>query len=222
MDPELARRARAQLPDVRPADLAAAPTPKAPPAPAPAPQPARRWLLSPARALAAALLLSLAGSAAAVALAWTTGSDGRGLSAAGAGRAGHAPPSSATDRAAGPPAAHARRSTAAPAEVSRQGGATTPNPRRSPRPTLAATAPAQTFVWLPAQGATRYQVEFFRDGRRVFLGFTSRPRLVTPGSWLYRGRMMRFHAGLYLWTVRPRFGPRYGRPIVRSEWTFTG
>jgi hypothetical protein len=97
-------------------------------------------------------------------------------------------------------------------------------PARSPRSARAPVAPeTRLFVWLPQRRASRYRVEFFRHGKKIFQTTTLKARLVLPGRWVFKGRRVQLTPGNYRWTVRPGFGSRsnarYGRPIVASRWT---
>jgi len=81
---------------------------------------------------------------------------------------------------------------------------------------------SRTFIWLAVPRATHYRVTFYRGRSKVFEAWPSRPRLVIPITARYGGHRTRFTRGRYTWTVRPAFGPRararYGAPIVNSTW----
>jgi len=81
---------------------------------------------------------------------------------------------------------------------------------------------SRTFIWLGVPRATHYRVTFYRGRSKVFEAWPSSPRLVIPIIARYDGRRTRFTRGRYTWTVRPAFGPRararYGAPIVNSTW----
>lgn len=76
--------------------------------------------------------------------------------------------------------------------------------------------PAPTFAWAPRAGATYYQVALFRSGRRFFQARTRAARLTLPSR-------VRFRAGTYRWIVRPairsRKGVRLGDPIVDATFS---
>jgi hypothetical protein len=84
-----------------------------------------------------------------------------------------------------------------------------------------ATEP-KTFAWVAVPRATYYSVEFYRGRQRILQAFPVRPRLVVPATWSYRGKRFSFAPGTYRWTVRPGFGRRnrgrYGAPVVASTW----
>lgn len=233
VDPELAPRARAELPEPVLWSPPGRPPTKRPHEPSahdhpPEVRPSRR--LSSARATALLLALGLAASAVALALAWRTEDRPTLLPRAGDPNPEQASPSAPRERAATadrqtqPRSGRQRREASRAGEPGARNTATT-QPRKSSADAQEVSAAPQTFVWLPVEGATHYQVEFLRDDRRVFLAFPSRARLVIAGSWQYRGRTHRFRPGRYLWVVRAGFGlrpsSRYGEPVVRSTWTFS-
>jgi hypothetical protein len=113
---------------------------------------------------------------------------------------------------------------AATAAVSPRAGIPHTGKRRSSPPPPAAVTPSpHVFVWLPVRGVSRYKVEFFRSGRKVFEAATSKARLKLPRRWTFAGRRFELTPGNYRWSVRPGFGPRskarYGAAIVKSRWT---
>lgn len=98
-----------------------------------------------------------------------------------------------------------------------------PRKRSSPHRTAKKKRPqSRTFIWLGVPRATHYRVTFYRGRSKVFEAWPSSPRLVIPIIARYDGRRTRFTRGRYTWTVRPAFGPRararYGAPIVNSTW----
>jgi hypothetical protein len=128
-----------------------------------------------------------------------------------------------------PPRARSRGSTPAPATPApatpaptTSAPAATNKPRKTARRDLPTT---RTFVWPSVPRATRYRVEFFRRGRKIFQASPLRPRLELPQQWQYKGRRFHLIRGIYRWRVRPAFGrssTRLGQPITSSTWTFTG
>jgi hypothetical protein len=248
VDPELARRERAQLPlpppparrEPHPPDTARAsgrpsvPTAPLPPQPEPPRQRSRGRRV--ARRVAAMTALAAIGAA--------------GIAAASVARHGEQPelgapaaqvPSADTPaaprRARQPTRSGARATTtraAAGATRTRAATGTQPPPTPPPAATQTTAAPAppprtgpepRTFAWLPVPRATHYRVEFYRGPTRILVAFPARPRLVVPGRWKYRGRVLSFSAGTYRWTVRAGFGPRararYGPAVVASRWVVT-
>lgn len=92
---------------------------------------------------------------------------------------------------AAPPKSQARRSTPA-------------KPRKQPKFT-----PARTFSWPPQARAASYQVTFLRNGRAFYRTRTRAPRAELP-------QRVRFTPGSYRWTVRPVIAGALGDPIVDS------
>lgn len=90
-----------------------------------------------------------------------------------------------------PAAARLKRSLKQRAGASRP-GAGARKPHRSSK--LAGFVPARVWAWTPRQGARRYLVRFFWNGRQVFRGVTDKAQLLLP-------RRFRFHAGRYRWRV---------------------
>ena len=136
----------------------------------------------------------------------------------------HAPPAAGMHAPSTSPTA-ARTSSHArlPATPARARPAPAPQTAR-PRAESTARRTTWTFVWPPSPNADSYDVKFSRGGTTVFEARPLRPRLVVPASGVARGRRFRFSAGRYRWVVRPVFGVgegrrRYGRPIVVSTWT---
>lgn len=200
VDPELAARARRELPDAYTLDSFGAP-PVAPPPPAavPAAEPGRRVVgpfpatrPSPAgrppraerpsalryAATAAVLALLLAALGGETYL-WTASV-----------RAGGAPP----EPAAAPPSA--------------------------PAPT------ARIFTWPAAAGAAAYRFSLLRDGTLVLSARTREPRFELTQRWRFRDRWYVLVRGAYVWAVTPLrpagSGLRAGPPVVRATYDFAG
>lgn len=101
-----------------------------------------------------------------------------------------------------------------------------PSPTRAePKPPKPPSASAQrsrprTFVWLAVQGSTFYEVRIFRKDTEIFEARTTRPRLILPRTWRYGGTTYRLSRGTYRWLVLPGFGPqsspRYGAAVVSA------
>ena len=91
-------------------------------------------------------------------------------------------------------------------------------PRQASAPTTKGAE--RRFVWVPTVRASYYEVEFFRDGIRIFEARVERPAVTLPPHWTYAGRRYALTRGLYEWRVRPGFGrsggAHLGRAIVRS------
>jgi hypothetical protein len=80
----------------------------------------------------------------------------------------------------------------------------------------------QLFVWLPSSDARYYYVQFLEGKRTVFAAWPTGPRVAVPIRGTFRGKRFAFTRGRYRWIVRPGLGQRsqgrYGEPIVRSVW----
>jgi hypothetical protein len=80
----------------------------------------------------------------------------------------------------------------------------------------------RTFVWVPVRGADGYEVQFFRGPRRVLITRTANPRLRLPRdeSGDRRGRFV-VVPGTYRWYVWPLFRSsskvRRGEAIVQAR-----
>jgi hypothetical protein len=227
VDPDLGRRARAQLPEeekreqprrprVAVAPPVAAPTPPAPPpvaqpvrpAPArPAPGPMRRRSRGKTARRLLLLVILAAGAAFAVLRVeplkhffWKSRA------------APVAPVSSARATSTPTTAAKPRNGPTAP-----------PAPKTSGRtkPATPATSPSRTFVWPPVADADYYLVVFSRGGDKIFRARPSSPRLVLPAHWTFHGTHYNLRPGRYSWVVRPGYGPRargrYGPASVRAK-----
>lgn len=128
-----------------------------------------------------------------------------------------------------------------PAGVSRRDTVATPKPgpkphtgstqrtapsRRSGKPhRRPATPPAaqsvRAFAWVAVPHATYYLVQFYRGGDEIFQARPSTPRLLVPAHWTFKGRGYSLTPGSYRWSVRPGFGrpsgARYGQPVIRAK-----
>ena len=89
-----------------------------------------------------------------------------------------------------------------------------PSALLSPAPGAQVTTPP-VLRWAAIRNATYYNVQLWRDGKKIWSVWPSRTRLALRSSWTYRGRTYRLTAGRYKWFVWPGFGPRsranYGR-----------
>jgi hypothetical protein len=80
-------------------------------------------------------------------------------------------------------------------------------------PTVAnhpAFVPARRWVWSEVKGVTAYEVDFYRNGRRVFHALVHEPRVEMP-------RTFRFEAGRYRWTVVQAAPTRSTSRVVDSR-----
>jgi hypothetical protein len=74
--------------------------------------------------------------------------------------------------------------------------------------------------WLPVRGASYYNVQLLRKGRKILSVWPRRPQYQLKRRWTYRGKVRRLVPGKYRWLVWPGFGPRskadYGRRMGPS------
>jgi hypothetical protein len=191
VDPALARRARALLPDpVAAPDASAIPRP---PVTTPASQPAGRPRLARRKLVLAAISCLVA--AMAVAVAWVR-SDDRST-----------PPSL--------PVSASSSQRAAPATPTPTSAAIPANPADTP------AAERQTFVWAPVAKASGYEFQLFRGSARLFRARVDEPRLQLPadlpngepgtlGPGSYRW---------YVWAIQRRTGARESAAVVQARLT---
>ena len=216
VDPDLAARARAALPD-HPWPAPVPIEPSAPPQPrSRAPFGAGFWLTG------LALVLVVGG------LTLISTND-RPTFAAGVGTdEGRAPAGNTTatieaERSAPTPTRPAptqsartrRRATPAPAPSRTKTNTSTPKPR----PRRQGFRPARMFSWPPRAAAAYYQVVFLRNSKPFYRTRTTAARLQLPQG-------IRFTAGIYRWTVRPAvasdLGVQLALPIVDSTFQVNG
>jgi hypothetical protein len=222
VDPELARRARARLPEHRfyipvplKVEAVPGPAPKAeavpepatlddarrPPEPRPRPQGGRGSRKR--RTATYALVLVILGATAA-AITYARPFD-RFSSQSGNGSA--APSSDNTSRANARTPRDRFNQSREPATQR----AKPPGPVTSPR----------SFAWAPVSGAASYLVQFYRARTEIFRARPSKPRVVVPAHWSFKGHAYSLEPGRYRWSVRPRLGRgarrTYGQPVVLSQ-----
>ena len=230
VDPELARRAREQLPEP------AAEAPRPPRARASTPgdalpadtRPGSRSERRPRRKrrlVGWMLAVTLLGAAAGLALASRTSlhefvSDRAPdrIGPLGDRSSPAEPPGSRSSQAhpqpqspsAGPPTATRTRET-----VPTGNRPIAPTPPGPPR--LAVPA-ERKFVWVPTPGAASYLVQLYRGQKEIFRAQRTAPSIVVPAEWSSKGRKYRLVPGPYRWSVRPRLrGSRtYGSPVVKA------
>jgi hypothetical protein len=237
VDPELARRARARLPEQRPDS-------PVPPKVEPAPDPALKIEPAPDPALKIEAVPEPAASDAAPPPAEPTprpqaGRDSRRrrratyalvlvILGAAAAALTYARP---LDRFSSQPG----NDLAAPSadDISRASARTSrdePNRSREPatqtaKPPAAVTSP-RSFAWAPVRGARSYLVQFYRARTEIFRARPSKPRVVVPARWSFRGHDYSLEPGRYRWSVRPRLKGRarrsYGQPVVLSQLVVQG
>jgi hypothetical protein len=232
VDPDLGRRARAQLPDqeereqprrprVAVAPPVAAPTPPAPPPvaqpvhpapvrPAPVrPTPGPVHRRSRGKAARRLVLLVILVTAAAFAVM----------------RVEPLKHFFWKSRAATVAPVSSARATSTPTTASRpRNGPTAPPGRHTSapaKPRTPAASAARTFVWPPVAGADYYLVVFSRAGHKIFRARPSSSRLVLPAHWTFHGTHYSLVPGHYSWVVRPGYGARargrHGPATVRAK-----
>jgi hypothetical protein len=109
------------------------------------------------------------------------------------------PPKATTAKPSTPP----KRNTAKPS---------TPAPQTPP------VGLARRFAWAPVEEASGYRFELFRASSRVFAAETSRPELTLPATWSTAGTRRTLEQGEYRWYVWPLVaGNRSGAAIVQAK-----
>ncbi len=230
VDPDLARRARKQLPEREP-ERQRVPVELTPPAQEPLfgfvqPAPTSRVLdgqpRAPKRRRAGQILvLLILATGAALAILrvdplkhpfWKS----RKSSVAPAGRA-QSPPSLPPATIATPKPAPKRHAASgrrtAPSRTSAKPKRRSANPRPPQVP--------RVFAWIAVPKASYYLVQFYHGGAEIFEAQPSAPRLLLPHRWSFKGHRYSLVPGRYQWSVRPGYGPRsqarYGEPVVRAK-----
>jgi hypothetical protein len=79
---------------------------------------------------------------------------------------------------------------------------------------------APLLRWQPRANATYYNVQIYRNGKKILSRWPTRARFQLTTQWRYQGRLYRLRDGRYLWFVFPGFGKktadRYGRVMGHS------
>ena len=97
----------------------------------------------------------------------------------------------------------------------------------SPTPGLQITMKSPpTLAWARAKGASYYNVQLIRAGRKVLSAWPARTSFRLRRTWLYKGRRYRLQPGVYRWYVWPGYGrisaARYAqRPLGSSSFVVT-
>jgi hypothetical protein len=75
--------------------------------------------------------------------------------------------------------------------------------------------------WRRVPRANFYNVQLYRNGRKIMTAWPAGPRLALRRSWRHNGRRIRLRPAVYTWYVWPAFGsktvPRYGTLLGRSS-----
>jgi hypothetical protein len=76
------------------------------------------------------------------------------------------------------------------------------------------------LAWRAVPLARFYNVQLYRQGRKILTLWPYRPRLQLRSRWTHEGQVYRLRPAAYAWVVWPAFGtranPRYGRMLGRS------
>jgi hypothetical protein len=78
-----------------------------------------------------------------------------------------------------------------------------PAPPATTSEPAAPVPPGQTFVWAAAPGSAAYEFQLFRGNARIFRARALEPRLELPGRWRQGGRTQTLTPGTYRWYVWP-------------------
>jgi Ca2+-binding RTX toxin-like protein len=89
-----------------------------------------------------------------------------------------------------------------------------------PDRTIVRTGRPPLLRWTAVRGARYYNLQLFRNRRKVLSAWPSQPRYRLKPRWRYRGERHRLAPGRYHWLVWPGFGPRsradYGKRMGPS------
>ena len=80
---------------------------------------------------------------------------------------------------------------------------------------------APTLHWLQYPRATYYNVQLFRNGRKVLTAWPSTNRLTLTSSWLFAKTVVKFGPGRYTWFVWPGLGlvkDRHYGELLGQSW----
>ena len=105
---------------------------------------------------------------------------------------------------------------------------TAPPTTRPAGPTTTSTnakakAKRPTLTWRKRAGVKYYNLQLFRNGRKILSAWPTVAHYTLKPSWRYRGHSYRLTAGRYRWYVWPGYGPRaahrYGRLLAKGAVT---
>jgi hypothetical protein len=226
VDPDLARRAREQLPDREPeprrTTAESMPPPATPrllvvqPSPAtferrlePPPQKRRRGRIIIPLILAAAAVAGIVRAPSLRHFFWES-------------REVAVSPTVREPAAVSRPGAHSTPKPPPPASSSTPGKAEPKKTVKPKRPAAPRTAPSRRpFAWVAVPKATYYLVRFYRGSQEIFEARPSAPRLSLPPEWVFKGHRYSLTPGSYRWVVQAGFGrpaeARLGQPIVSAK-----
>jgi hypothetical protein len=93
----------------------------------------------------------------------------------------------------------------------------------TPRESVARTGSLLVLRWKGAAHASYYNVQVYRNGKKVLSTWPSRTSLRLKRTWKFAGHRFRLKPGRYRWYVWPGYGSRgaarYGRMIVSAKFT---
>ena len=126
----------------------------------------------------------------------------------------------------------AARASSSVAKPSRAKPATKPSanqPAVKPaltRPAAGARVTAPPLLaWRPVPRATYYNVQLYRNGRKILTAWPSEPSFRLQPAWKFGGRTYRLTPGVYRWYVWPGFGlssaTRYGKLVGTRRFVVT-
>jgi hypothetical protein len=99
------------------------------------------------------------------------------------------------------------------------------NPLVAPADGARVTAPP-TLHWRPAPGATYYNVQLFRGGRKVLSLWPGSTRVTLKRQWVFGGQSVTLSPGAYRWYVWPGYGAhraqKYGSLLGSSTFKLGG
>ena len=82
---------------------------------------------------------------------------------------------------------------------------------------------APLLRWQPVAGATFYNVQLYRNGRKLLSTWPGTAKLRLARTWTYAGKRHRLEPGLYTWYVwgarGTRARPVYGKVLGSSTFT---
>jgi hypothetical protein len=79
--------------------------------------------------------------------------------------------------------------------------------------------------WSAVPKASYYNVQLFRNGKKILTVWPTKPNLRVPSTWTFGGAPFRLTPGVYRWYVWPGFGPRpadrYGKLLGTRTFVVT-
>lgn len=95
----------------------------------------------------------------------------------------------------------------------------------TPRASITRARSSLTLRWRPAARASYYNIQVYRNGRKVLSSWPSRTSLMLRRSWSFGGNRFRLKPGRYRWYVWPGYGSRaaarYGAVLVSATFRVT-